>query len=111
MDTITQTFYSTFTLQWLLVAIPLALVLSMVVSRIVAAPVLALFAVAIQHLAPVIWPLVMQGAPTSTMSTLASATLLKVAPLVAGMEFIAFTFFIAVLSLTRRDMFRTKPDA
>jgi len=111
MEMITHTFQQTFTLQWALLAIPVALVLSLFAARIVAAPVFAFFAIAIQHLGPVIWPMVVQGTPNAAMMTAASATLQKIDPVVAAMEFVAFTFFIAVFSLTRRDMFRIKPTS
>ena len=111
MDIITHTIQQTFTLQWAFLAIPVAVVLSLFSGRMSAAPVFAIFAVALQHLAPVIWPLFMQGAKNDAMMAAAGATIPKIDPLVAGLEFVVFTFLIAVLSLTRRDMFRTKPTA
>ncbi len=111
MEVITHTFQQAFTLQWALLAIPVALVLSLFAARIVAAPVFAFFAIAIEHIGPVIWPMAMKAAPNDLMMTAASATLQKIDPVVALMEFIVFTFFIAVFSLTRRDMFRTKPTS
>ena len=42
--------------------------------------------------------------------TAATDALSKINPLSAGMEWLAFAFFIAVFALTRQDMFRVKPD-
>jgi len=109
MEMITHTFQQTFTLQWALLGLPIAFVLSLLAARMAAMPVFALVAMAAQHIGPVVWPMAMQSAPSGAMMTAASAAVQKIDPLVAGMEFIAFTFFIAVFSLTRRDMFRIKP--
>jgi hypothetical protein len=111
MDQVAQTFQDTFTLQWAILAIPVAAVLSILVNRVVAAGILAFIAVAVQHLIPVVWPLFQQSATHDAMMTAATTALQKINPLSAGMEWIAFTFFIAVFSLTRQDMFRHKPDA
>lgn len=110
MDIVAKTFYDTFSWQWVLLALPIALVVSLLVNRIIAAGVIAFVAVAIQHLWPVVWPLFQQNAARDAMMTAASDTLQKINPLAAGMEWLAFTFLIAVFSLTRQDMFRHKPD-
>jgi hypothetical protein len=110
MEIVAHTFQETFTLAWALVAIPIAFVLSVLVNRVAAAAVLALFAIVFQHLGPVVWPLFMQNAPRDAMITAATEALQKINPLAAAMEFVAFTFFISVFSLTRQDMFRRKPD-
>ena len=111
MEMITQAFQQTFTLQWALYAIPVAFVLSLLVSRIALAPILAVVAMVAQHSLPIALPMMAKNAPNDTIMTAVSAALQKVDPLVAAMEFVAFIFFIAVFSLTRRDMFRVKPDA
>jgi hypothetical protein len=108
---ITHPFQETFTLQWALLAIPVALVASFLVNRVVAAAVVALFAITIQHIGPVVWPLIMQSAPSDAMMTAATEAIQKANPLSLVMELVAFTFFIAVFSLTRQDMFRHKPDS
>lgn len=110
MDLVASTFQETFTLQWAILAIPVALVLSFLVNRVVAAAVLGLIAVAVQHAGPVLYPLFMQNAAQDSMMTAATDALSKINPLSAGMEWIAFTFFISVFALTRQDMFRHKPD-
>ena len=110
MDIVAKTFYDTFSWQWLLLALPIALIVSLLVNRVIAAGIIALVAVAAQHLWPVVWPLLQQSAKSDAMMTAATETLQKINPLAAGMEWIAFTFFIAVFSLTRQDMFRIKPD-
>ena len=111
MEMITQAFQQTFTLQWAIYAIPVAFVLSLLVSRITVAPILAVVAMIAQHILPIAMPMMAQKAPNDAIMTAVSAAVQKIDPLVAFMEFIAFVFFIAVFSLTRRDMFRVKPDA
>lgn len=110
MDLVANTFQETFTLQWAILAIPVALILSFLVNRIAAAAVLGLIAVAVQHTGPVLYPLFMQSAAQDSMMTAATDVLAKINPLAAGMEWLAFTFFISVFALTRQDMFRHKPD-
>ncbi|MBI1210415.1 MAG: hypothetical protein GC190_03050 [Alphaproteobacteria bacterium] len=110
MELVTQTFQETFTWQWVLLALPIAFIVSLLVNRVVAAGIFAFVAVAVQHLWPVVWPLFQQNAARDAMMTAATDTLQKINPLAAGMEWIAFTFFIVVFSLTRQDMFRRKPD-
>ena len=109
MEMITHTFQTTFTLQWLLFALPIALVLSLLVNKVMAAAVLSIFAVAIQNFGPLVWPMFMQSAPQQTMIAAVTAAAEKLDPVAIVMELIAFTFFISVFSLTRQDMFRIKP--
>ena len=110
METITQTFQNTFTLEWALLAMPVALVLSFLVNRVAVAGILAFFAIAFQHIAPAVWPLIQQNASSDAIMAAATAAIEKGNPLSLLMEIIAFAFFIAVFSLTRQDMFRHKPD-
>jgi hypothetical protein len=110
MDYVSQTFYETFTWQWAVLAIPIAFIFSLLVNRVIAAGIIAFIAVAAQHLWPVVWPLLQQSAANDAMMKAATEALQKINPLAAGMEWLAFTFFIAVFSLTRQDMFRVKPD-
>jgi hypothetical protein len=109
MDMIAHTFQTTFTLQWLLFAVPLALLMSLLVNKVTAAAVLSIFAVAIQNFGPLLWPMVMQSAPQQTMMTAVTAAAQKLDPVAIVMELIVFTFFISVFALTRQDMFREKP--
>ena len=111
MEMITQTFQTTFTLQWVAVALPIALVASFLVNRVAAAAVIAFFAVAARHLWPILWPMFMANAPQQSMMTAVTAALQKLDPVQILMELIAFTFFISVFSLTRQDMFRIKPTS
>jgi hypothetical protein len=111
MEIVTHTFQETFTLQWALLALPVAFVLSLLVNRVMAAGVIAFFAMAIQHVGPVLYPLFTQSAGSDAMMTAATDTIGKINPMAAGMEWLAFAFFIAVFSLTRQDMFRHKPDS
>ena len=111
MEMITHTFQSTFTLQWLLFALPLALLMSLLVNKVMAAAVLSIFAVAIQNFGPLLWPMVMQSAPQQTMMTAVTAAAQKLDPVAIVMELVAFTFFISVFALTRQDMFRIKPTS
>ena len=111
MEIVTHTFQETFTWQWALLAIPVAFVLSLLVNRLMAAGVIAFIAMVVQHIGPVLYPLFTQNAGTDAMMTAATDTIGKINPMAAGMEWLAFAFFIAIFSLTRQDMFRIKPDS
>jgi hypothetical protein len=111
MEMITHTFQQTFTLQWALLAIPIAFVFSLLANRIMAAAVFAVFALATQHLGPVLLPMFTANAPRDAMMTAVTQTIQKMDPVATLMELIAFTFFISVFSFTRQDMFRIKPDS
>jgi hypothetical protein len=109
MEMITHTFQQTFTLEWVALALPIALIASFLVNRVAAAAVVAVFAVAIRHLWPILYPMVVANAPQQNMMTAVTAAVEKLDPVQILMELIAFTFFISVFSLTRQDMFRPAP--
>ena len=111
MEMITHTFQQTFTLQWVAVALPIALIASFLVNRVTAAAVVAIFAVAIRYLWPILWPMFQANAPQQDMMTAVTAAAQKLDPAAIVMQLIAFTFFISVFALTRQDMFRIKPTS
>lgn len=91
-----------FTLDWVILAIPLSLVLCVFTNRVLPGFILAAIAVALHH----IGILLLTGATLDTLPAQIQATIPKLEPISILAEYIAYSFLIIVFSLTRQDMMR-----
>jgi hypothetical protein len=91
-----------FTLDWVILAIPLSLVLCVFTRRILPGFILAGVAVVVHH----VGILVLTGATMETLPAQIQAMIPKLEPISLLAEFIAYSFLIIVFSLTRQDMMR-----
>ena len=91
-----------FTLDWVILAIPLSLVLCVFTKRILPGFILAAIAVIVHH----VGILVLTGATMETLPAQIQAMIPKLEPISLLAEYIAYAFLIIVFSLTRQDMMR-----
>ncbi len=91
-----------FTLDWIILAIPLSLVLCVFTKRVLPGFILAAIAVAVHH----VGILVLTGATMDTLPAQIQAMIPKLEPISVLAEYIAYSFLIIVFSLTRQDMMR-----
>jgi hypothetical protein len=95
-----------FTLEWAIWALPLSLLLSFLTKRVLPGFVLAALAVAIHHVGLIALPVLMSGGDTGALPDQIATAAQKLEPLSVAAEYVAYSFLIIVLSLTRQDMFR-----
>lgn len=91
-----------FTLDWIILAIPLSLVLCVFTNRVIPGFILAAIAVVIHH----VGVLVLTGATMDTLPAQIQATIPKLEPISIAAEYVAYAFLIIVFSMTRQDMMR-----
>jgi hypothetical protein len=91
-----------FTLDWVILAIPLSLVLCVFTNRVLPGFILAAIAVVVHH----VGILVLTGATMETLPAQIQAMIPKLEPVSLLAEYIAYSFLIIVFSLTRQDMMR-----
>lgn len=91
-----------FTLDWVILAVPLSLVLCVFTNRIVPGFVLAAIAVVVHH----VGILFLTGTTTATLAADVQAMIPKLEPISILAEYVAYSFLIIVFSLTRQDMMR-----
>lgn len=91
-----------FTLDWVILAIPLSLVLCVFTNRVVPGFVLAAIAVVIHH----VGILALTGATMETLPAQIQAMIPKLEPISLLAEYVAYSFLIIVFALTRQDMMR-----
>jgi hypothetical protein len=91
-----------FTLDWVILAIPLSLVLCVFTNRVLPGFILAAVAVAVHH----VGILMLTGTTTATLAADVQAMIPKLEPVSLVAEYVAYAFLIIVFSLTRQDMLR-----
>jgi hypothetical protein len=91
-----------FTLEWVILAIPLSLVLCVFTNRIVPGFILAAIALVMHH----VGILLLTGSTMATLAADVQAMIPKLEPISILAEYIAYSFLIIVFSLTRQDMMR-----
>jgi len=91
-----------FTLDWVILAIPLSLVLCVLTNRVLPGFILAAIAVVLHH----VGILMLTGATMQTLPAQIQALIPKLEPISLLAEFVAYSFLIIVFSLTRQDMMR-----
>jgi hypothetical protein len=94
-----------FTLDWIVLAMPIALALSMLANRVLVGLALALVAVLAHHAIMEAIPL-MQAGQLSTLPAALVDAVKTAEPLSLLAEFCGYAFLIVVFSLTRQDMAR-----
>ncbi len=95
-----------FTLQWATWALPVAFLLSLCVRRVVPGMLIAIFAVLLHHVGPVLLPAVLGGEGMAVIARDVQALVPKLEPVSVVAEYISYAYLIVVFSLTRHDMFR-----
>jgi len=96
-----------FTIQWAIWALPVSFILAFSVRRAIPILLVSVLAVAIQHIGPAALPSLLGGESIATISKDVMALVPKLEPVTIAAEYLAYVYLIAVISLTRRDMFRT----
>ena len=91
-----------FTLDWVILAIPLSLVLCVFTNRVLPGFILAAIAVVLHH----VGILLLTGATMDTLPAQIQAMIPKLEPVSLAAEYVAYSFLIIVFSLTRQDMMR-----
>ena len=91
-----------FTLEWAVLAIPLAMVLSTFSNRILPGFILAAVAVVVHH----VGILLLSGTDAAHLAPAIQALIPKLQPISVAAEYVAYSFLIIVIGLTRQDMFR-----
>ena len=95
-----------FTVEWAIWALPVSFILAFSVRRAIPILLVSVLAVAIQHIGPVALPSLLGGESMATISKDVTAIIPKLELVSLAAEYIAYVYLIAVISLTRRDMFR-----